>query len=230
MSNPFPPYDAPPHLETKPGYGFTEVNTKLSPERRQIKAMKPKYEQILIWLIENPAAPIRDCAEYFGVTSQWLRIIINSDAFRARLAERQDEVFHTCVADLRDKTHAAAHEALDLFMDKIHVIEDPMKLLKAVDTLFERLGYTNKANIGSPTHYTQNNTTVVVGSNELQQARALMDQALAMRTPRPEDPQELPAQELPAAGAAPPQLEADTPPSPPGEPRSGEPKSSSDED
>jgi hypothetical protein len=170
--------------ELDPNASYGSSTSVLKEDRRQIPTMKPRYESILNWLIDNPTAPLRDAAEYFGVTSQWMRIVVNSNAFRARLEHRQDEVFHTCVADLRDKTHAAAHEALDRLMSKINTIEDPMKLLKAVDTLFDKLGYTGKANVASPANYTQHNTTVVVSGDALGQARAIMDQALALRTPR----------------------------------------------
>jgi hypothetical protein len=192
-------YDLPP----KGGY---------SPNRKQIKKMTPKYETIMNWLIENPTAPIRDCAEYFGVTTHWMRSIINSDAFRARLNERQETVFSTLTLDLREKLHGAAHEAIERLTDKISTIEDPKLLLDAVDKLFTQLGYTGKTNAASPAHYLhQQNTIVNVGSDQIAEARLIMDRALELKEPI--QPQ------LEATSAS---AEPVTTISPPPEPRSGE--------
>ncbi len=173
-----------------------------SPGRKQIKKMGLQHEAILNWLIENPTTTTRDCAEYFGVQPSWIRSIVTSDAFQARLAERQETVFHTVVLDLREKLHGAAHEAIDRLVEKIKTIEDPALLLKAVDTLFDKLGYTGKTGVGSPQQFiAQQNTTVVIGSDQLEIARDIMAKALTLREPI--------------------QLNAPTA-SPPREPRSGE--------
>lgn len=180
-----------------------------SSSRKQIKKMGTQHEAILNWLIENPTTTTRDCAEYFGVQPAWIRSIVSSDAFQLRLAERQDAVFHTVVLDLREKLHGAAHEAIDRLVEKIKTIEDPALLLKAVDTLFDKLGYTGKTSIGSPQQYiAQQNTTVVIGSDQLEVARDIMAKALTLR-----DPIQLNALQ----------------PSPPPEPRSGEEGEMSDE-
>lgn len=169
----------------------------LSPlEPGKAPPIKPRYDTMLSWLIENPLSSNRDMAAYFGVTPAWMRAIVSSDAFRAKLAERQDEVFNTTVLDLREKIHGAAHEAIDRLCEKIQTIDDPRLLLDAVDRLFDRLGYTGKTNVGAPAHYiAQQNTINVVGADQISAAREIMSKALTLQEPipMPEKPSPPPA-------------------------------------
>jgi len=156
----------------------------LSPQEGTAAPIKPRYDTMLNWLIENPLSSNRDMAAYFGVTPAWMRAITSSDAFRAKLVERQDQVFNTIILDLREKIHGAAHEAIDRLCEKIDTIDDPRLLLDAVDRLFDRLGYTGKANMGSPANYiAQQNTINVVGADQIHAAREIMNKALTLQEP-----------------------------------------------
>jgi hypothetical protein len=84
---------------------------------------------------------MRECAVEFGVTRSWLSVIVNSQAFRDRMAKRADEIFDEVVVPLRDKMAGVAHRAYEKLADKVEVQEDPKLLLEIADRTAHRLGY-----------------------------------------------------------------------------------------
>ena len=142
----------------------------------EIKKVSFTHEALILWLLENPHRPLRDCAEYFGYTQAWLSTIIHSDAFQEQLAKRQNEFAILNGIDIRKKLSTATDIALEGLTRKLEECQDPEFLLDATDKLLHRMGYA-PASARNPagqviTNNVQNNITV--SSGDLAEARNLL--------------------------------------------------------
>lgn len=135
-----------------------------------IQKVSIKHEAILNHLLENPTQSLREVAGSFGISQAWLSCIIHSDAFQAKLRERQDTVFHhTVVATIKDKAALVAHATLDKLAEQIPFINDAKQLTETADKILGRLGYGgSNASAG---------VTVNVNNNQLHVDRALLEEA-----------------------------------------------------
>lgn len=149
----------------------------------EVKKVSFTHEALILWLLENPHRPLRDCAEYFGYTQAWLSTIIHSDAFQEQLQKRQQEFAILTGIDIRKKLGAATDIALEGLTRKLEECQDPEFLLDATDKLLHRMGYA-PASARNPagqviTNNVQNNITV--STTDLQEARALLSSRNAGR-------------------------------------------------
>lgn len=125
----------------------------------QIAKMRISHELILNWLVLNPEKTQGDCAKHFNVTEAWLSVVINSDVFQARWAERK-----SFLADQTDKliiaqTRGVVNEGLNRLETLVRSSQDPAFVLSTTDKLMGRLGFGQKT-VGAPISVTQNNITV----------------------------------------------------------------------
>ena len=151
-------------------------------EDQKIKKVSHRHEAIINWLCANPDRPLRDCAAYFGVRPQWMSILLNSDAFRARLNERQDALFSATVAEIRGKLEGITHQALDRLSDSVENTSDPKYILETADKMLHRLGYAPRG----PGNHTPGQTNIqqnvyMADPAQLAQARELMEKAREVR-------------------------------------------------
>ncbi len=125
-----------------------------------IQKLSNRHEAILQHLIANPTQKLGEVAAAFSVTPCWLSTIIHSHAFQEQLALRQDQMYDTAVVQpLGEKLHAAAHMALDEYMERMPKMS-PGELANSTDKLLGRLGYgTGGARAGGTT-LVQNNTVI----------------------------------------------------------------------
>jgi len=165
---------------------------------QELKSWNIKHEAIMNWLLLHPTATLKECAAAFDLSSTWLGVIVNSDAFKTRLAERQDKVFSATMLELNDKLHGLAHVGVERLAEKIESSEDPKFILDAVDKVLDRV-YGKKG--GEATHVTNQQINInQVDSDTLVAARELMDRARLLRKPMevldagesPESPEESP--------------------------------------
>lgn len=160
----------------------------------QLKALRPRHEAILNWIVANPERSMGECAVAFGVSRSWLSIIVNSQAFRDRMQERQEEVFTEVVVPLRDKMAGVAHRAYERIAEKIDCEGDIRTLLEIADKTAHRLGYAPTRGPepapGAVTNVQQNN--YFVSKEALDQARGRILEA-AKETHALPLPKELPA-------------------------------------
>lgn len=79
----------------------------------QLQKLSPKHEAIMNWILENPERSRRECAAHFNVTETWLSIVVNSNCFQARLAEKQEVIFSVVASDIPTKLRGAAAIAIE---------------------------------------------------------------------------------------------------------------------
>lgn len=86
----------------------------------EIQTVKFTHDAIIDTIIANPAISQGDLAKEFGYTQGWMSIIINSDAFQQRLAERKAELIDPKIrASIEDRIDALAKRSLDKLLDRL---------------------------------------------------------------------------------------------------------------
>jgi hypothetical protein len=139
----------------------------------QIQTVRHTHEAILQYMLANPTAPQGLVAAHFGYTQSWISIIVNSDAFQAKLRERQDEMFSEgVVATLKDKIIGTAHLAVEKLAEKLETEKDARVIKDSAEMLLKSLGYGNPK--PSAPHVQQNNVFVLADKESLANSRRLL--------------------------------------------------------
>lgn len=119
-----------------------------------IARMTHAHDAILDWLLMNPTAPLREMAQALGYSISWLSLVINSDLFQAKYAERRGAIETQIASDIPAKMRIIAQIGLEKLADKMARSEDPDFLLETTDKVLHRLGYAPSK---GPTTVTQTN-------------------------------------------------------------------------
>lgn len=110
----------------------------------QRKQMRWYYDSIIDWMIANPGKPLSECAKHVHKTQVTLSIIINSDIFKAALAQRKARFQEAHDISIIEKTTRVAHASLDIMLQRMEKKGDTVPLQLANDisrTALQRLGY-----------------------------------------------------------------------------------------
>jgi hypothetical protein len=141
------------------------------------------YSAIIDWMVANPGRPLRECAQYIGRTQTTLSIIINSDMFKAALAQRKAEFQNMHDIGLIQKTTRVANAGLDAILDSLEKRRDkiPLADLNTVtEGALSRLGYGTKPAAGVTVNVgTTTNVVLPVSSADLEVARMALRQVQA---------------------------------------------------
>ena len=143
------------------------------------------YSAIIDWMVANPGKPLRDCAAHVGKTQTTLSIIINSDMFKAALAQRKQEFQLHHDLGIIQKTTQVAHASLDAILASIEKKKDtiPLDTLREIsDSALTRLGYGAPSAQQGVVVNLQNNTVIApVSAQDLAEARMALRQVQASR-------------------------------------------------
>lgn len=149
----------------------------------QRKKMLWYYSAIIDWMVANPGRPLKECAEHVGRTQATLSVIINSDMFKAALAQRKASFQTHHDLGLIEKTTRVASAGLDAILDTLDKRRDkiPLADLNAVtDGALQRLGYGVKPQPGVQVNVQNNggtaNVVVPVSAQDLAEARMALRQ------------------------------------------------------
>ncbi|MBM3272848.1 hypothetical protein FJY94_06325 [Candidatus Kaiserbacteria bacterium] len=130
----------------------------------EIARTSPTHDQIALWLVENPGPrQTSRCAEYFGYTVAWMSTIINSDAFRARLAQVQEHCDAAVANDIPAKLRGVASLALDGLAEQLADAAQAPSIVhrefmrETADMALHRLGFAPAKGPSGPTHIGQLN-------------------------------------------------------------------------
>lgn len=115
----------------------------------QLKKLNHKHMYIMDIMLANPTFTNNQIAELAGVTPAWCSTVINSDLFRARLAERRgllDEEFNRRITS---KVHNLAEKAIDCLQEALEDTGDQclshMDKHKVARTALEAAGILGKS-------------------------------------------------------------------------------------
>lgn len=161
----------------------------------QIQSLNEFHEQLARWTLENPHLTLRHAAQRFGYSVTWLSIIMNSDAFRARLAELNAAADALVVADVPQRLRGLAVSALDKLDAQLEevIVEGPMARVdrdftrETAEMALKALGYGAKhTSAPQPSGAAPSGTVIYADKVLVQEARARI---LARGEPRTIDAQ-----------------------------------------
>ncbi len=114
------------------------------PNRQILDRVRYSHDAMVDLIIQRPEIHQNEIAEIFGRRPHWVSLVINSDAFQSRLAERKKELVDPILqATINDRLQAVAAESLDRIREKL---SGPLPLtdeflLKSADLSTKALGY-----------------------------------------------------------------------------------------
>lgn len=130
-------------------------------DRVQLGRLSITHEAVMDWLLVNPGkGQMKLCAEYFGFSRAWLSSMLHSDAFQAKLRDKQEMAYVENIIPIRDQINGVAQLALEKLGEKIEDTEDGKFLLDTADKMLHKLGYAPKVDhnpSAGNTNNTQNN-------------------------------------------------------------------------
>jgi DNA-binding MarR family transcriptional regulator len=117
--------------------------------KNAIKRVHYSHDAVIDFIIANPTVSQGELAREFNYTQPWISRVINSDAFKKRLAERKEELVDPIILESLDsKFNALADLSAELLMKKVeHQLNlDPSAIdgkfaLAAVDVTHKAAGF-----------------------------------------------------------------------------------------
>ena len=122
-------------------------------ERPTLDEVRYSHEACIDLVILRPGITQREIARYFGYTEAWMSTVFRSDAFKAALAAKKDEVIGPLFAAMEEKLSAASHAALDRLTERLlgpAVLRDS-DLIRGTEVLLSATGYGARVRDGGPT-------------------------------------------------------------------------------
>lgn len=99
----------------------------------EITKVSYTHDAIIEEILVNPAISQGELSQRFGYTQGWMSIILNSDAFKERLAERKGELTDPkLVASINERLDAIARRSLDKIISRLDM-DYPMKTSELID-------------------------------------------------------------------------------------------------
>lgn len=112
---------------------------------QRLQRVRYSHEAMIDVLIAEPATTQRELAAMFDRTEGWISIVLNSDVFQARLAERRElEVIPHVTASIKTRINAIASESLQRIHERLLDQAKPPKdefLLATAKLATDALGY-----------------------------------------------------------------------------------------
>lgn len=151
-------------------------------------AVQPKnwnwwYDRLIDWMIANPSGTMKEASQFFKTSESWLSVIKNSDMFIDRFKIRSKEASDGCLTGIKEKSMAAAEQALDALNRRLETQADVLPittLLEVTDITMKRFGYGADKKTAGPA--VQNNFFMGnVSQEELETARGNMAKVAAAR-------------------------------------------------
>lgn len=105
------------------------------PTAIQVDRVSYTHDAVIDFIIAHPEASQGHIAATFGYTQSWMSILINSDAFQARLRERKGEIVDPALlATVNDRFRGVLNRSLEKLADLLETPSPPPNvILKAVE-------------------------------------------------------------------------------------------------
>lgn len=144
----------------------------------QIRDISHTHEAFMDWMLLNPHRTLGEMAAVFGYSQSWVSVVINSDVFQRKFAERRGDVNVLVTETTVSKMQAVADIGLSRLTAIMPTISDPEFIAKTTDRMLERLGYTHKSPQGTAP-LVQNN--YFIGKDKLASLRGVIINGSAER-------------------------------------------------
>lgn len=146
----------------------------------EIDKVRYTHDAIIDEILVDPAISQGELSRRFGFSQGWMSIIINSDAFQARLAERKGTLVDPKItARVEERLEALANRALDRLLERVES-SVPLKPLELV--AMAKLGAGDRAN--RPAAQAQTNNLYVFTAPAVPDSSAQWLENSSARAPR----------------------------------------------
>lgn len=104
--------------------------------RPTIAKVRYTHEDCVDCILANPGVSQNDLAARYGYSAAWISVVINSDVFQAKLAERRAELVDPVLrATIEERFRALAVRSLEVLQEKLsapsHQVPDQLALQAA---------------------------------------------------------------------------------------------------
>lgn len=125
------------------------------------KKVRWNHMEIIDFMLANPDKRQREIAAHFGLSESWLSITINSNSFKAALAERKEEIVNPMLtATLEERVGAVAAKSMEIVLERLTAPVAPSDdfLTDVAKMSLEAMGFGGKG----PAQGTNNGVQVIV--------------------------------------------------------------------
>jgi hypothetical protein len=113
----------------------------------EIQKTRYTHEAMIDMIIAKPTISQNELAVNFGYTPGWVSQVMNSDAFREKLAERKGEIVDPRIEmQLEERIRGLADKSLEVLIEKLHETKNMNVAVRAFDAAARALGYGFKQN------------------------------------------------------------------------------------
>lgn len=128
-----------------------------------LKKLRYTHDAMLDMILAEPGISQGQLAAMFGYTETWVSLVLNSDAFQARLAERKEELIDPVIRQaVEERLRAVANTSMEVIMNNLAANPTPEVALKAMEISTRALGYGAKVPANSNTNVQVNVAQVAV--------------------------------------------------------------------
>jgi hypothetical protein len=167
----------------------TALEVSDSQKTDPISRLTHAHDAILDWLLMNPTATLTQMGEALGYSPPWLSLVINSDLFQAKYAERRQTIEASIASDIPAKMRVIAQLGLEKLADKIARTQDAEFLLETTDKMLHRLGYApSKGPTTVQQTNVQTNVYAVDAATLAKHRERIVEQSLAATKTLPQAP------------------------------------------
>lgn len=121
----------------------------------QLQNVRYMHEAMIDEILIDPSISQKEIAQRFKYTETWVSVVMNSDSFKNRLAERKVELVDPKItASIEDRLDAIGKRSLDRIMDRL---DSSASLIKDADLIgMAKLGVGDRNMRGPKTPMQQN--------------------------------------------------------------------------
>lgn len=106
----------------------------------QPKRHRAVHDRIMDLMLHRPDLTYDDIGKFLGYHKQTVMLIANSEAFRARLAERSSQISETFQNDMVAQQRAVAQQGLERMSKLLEIESDLEKVKDATEMVLDSLG------------------------------------------------------------------------------------------
>lgn len=124
--------------------------------QHQLQKISYSHDAVMDQILANPMLTMKELATMFGFSAQWIRRVVNSDAFQARLAERKAQLIDPLItSSVEERMRAVVNLSLEILDEKLEATRDPKLAIRSLEVCQRAAGY------GAQTNVQVNNSFVV---------------------------------------------------------------------
>lgn len=102
------------------GTGVAQPAAEVVRARPEIQKVRYTHEAMIELIIANPAVSQGELARHFGYSDAWVSTVVNSDAFKAKLALVKEELINPEIRmQINEKFRALANRSVQVLMEKL---------------------------------------------------------------------------------------------------------------